>query len=215
MTVGGTTTSRGIAFQHAQAVFACVEALESAEIAFLRVEGVEDIVDFELCRADRTRLRVCQAKTRQEPYTWTPGEIVGTIVRWKELLDAEDARFEFLTDGSAGPELADKLQPALRRARKGALTDDDCAYLRSKGLVPDDPLLARIAIESRQPDADALLDRASLRVLRLLEIGSSDASTRRAERLIDALFRMVALRAGLDLALRGRAPAKPGRGTSA
>jgi hypothetical protein len=196
MTVGGTATSRGIAFQHAQAVVACVQALESADIEFLRVEGVEDIVDFELCRTDRTRLRVCQAKTRREPYTWSPGEIVSTIVRWQELPDADNARFEFLTDGSAGPELADRLQPALRRAQKGALTDDDVSYLRSKGLVPDDALLTRIAIESRQPDADALLDRASLRLLRLLEIGSSDASTARADGLIDALFRMVALRAG-------------------
>jgi hypothetical protein len=196
MSVGGPATSRGIAFQHAEAVVACVQALESAETGFLRVEGVEDIVDFELCRGDGSRIRVCQAKTRQEPYTWAPGEIVATIARWRELSSADDARFEFLTDGSAGKELANQLQPALRRAQKGTLTEDDCVYLISKGLDPNDLLLARVAIESRQPDADALLDRASFRLLRLIEIGGGGVSTQRSNDLINALFRLVVLRAG-------------------
>ena len=198
MSVGGPAASRGIAFQHAEAVVACVQALESADIGFLRVEGIEDIVDFELCRGDGSRVRVCQAKTCQEPYTWAPGEIVSTIARWRELSNADDARFEFLTDGSAGRELANQLQPALRRAQKGTLTEDDRVYLVSKGLDANDPVLARVGIESRQPDADALLDRASLRLLRLIEIGGGDASTERADDLINALFRLVVLRAGND-----------------
>ena len=196
MSVGGPATSRGIAFQHAEAVLASVQALESGDIGLLRVEGVEDIVDFELCRGDGSRVRVCQAKTRQEPYTWAPGDMVAMIALWRELSNADDARFEFLTDGSAGPELANQLQPALRRAENGTLTDDDRAYLLSKGLDADDPVLARVAIESRQPDADALLDQASLRLLRLLEIGGRDASTAHADDLINVLFRLVVLRAG-------------------
>jgi hypothetical protein len=196
LALGGVQLSRGIAFQHAEAVVACLHALESQDAALLRVEGTEDIVDFEVCDARDKRLRVCQAKTRQEPYTWAPSDIVATIARWRALSDADEARFEFLTDGTAGPELAERLQPALRRAQKAALTHEDREYLQSKRLDPDDPLLTRVVIESRQPDADALLDRAQLRLLRLLEISRTDASTTRANDLINELFRLVALRAG-------------------
>jgi hypothetical protein len=198
MPAGGADTSRGIAFQHAQAVAACVEALEAAEVEFILVEGVEDIVDFEVCSADGRRLRVCQAKTRKEPYTWAPGDIVTTIGRWKAVPNADDARLEFLTDGSAGPELADELLPALQRARTSSLSDEDRTYLGSKGLDPEDPLLARVAVESRQPEADVVLDRVALRILRLLEIGGSQASTSRAEALVNELFRIVSVRAGKD-----------------
>jgi hypothetical protein len=194
--VGGADTARGIAFQHAQAVAACIEALESAEVAYVRFEGADDIVDFEVCAEGGRRLRVCQAKTRKEPYVWGPADIVATIKRWQELADAEDAQFEFLTDGSAGREIAEKLQPALRRARKRNLTDADRTYLASKGLDPGDDLLTRAAVESRQPDADALLDRVSLRVVRLLEMGLTDATTARSESLVNELFRLVSLRAG-------------------
>ena len=51
MPAGGPPNARGIAFQHAQAVAACVDALESADVEFVRVEGVEDIIDFEICAA--------------------------------------------------------------------------------------------------------------------------------------------------------------------
>lgn len=198
MGVGGTDTARGIAFQHAQAVAACIDALESPDVELLRVEGADDIVDFELCGASGRRLRVCQAKTRKEPYVWAPADITATIKRWQALANADDSRFEFLTDGSAGPELTNKLQPALRRARRGQLTDPDKQYLESKGLAPEHPALARVAIESRQPNADVLLDRVSLRLLRLLEIGMGEVSTARADTLVNALFRLVSLRAGND-----------------
>ena len=196
MGVGGAETARGIAFQHAQAVAGCVDALESADVEFVRVEGVEDIIDFELCAVSGQRLRVCQAKTRKEPYVWAPGDIVTTIKRWQDLSDASDPQFEFLTDGSAGPELTEKLQPALRRARTGGLTDADRSYLASKGLDATEPLLARVAVESRQPDADVLLDRVAFRIMRLLEIGLGDSSTSRAEALVNELFRLVSVRAG-------------------
>jgi hypothetical protein len=200
MPVGGAPTSRGIAFQNAQAVVACVQILESAEFASLTVEGVEDIVDFELLNADGVRLRVCQAKTRQDPYTWAPADIVEMIGRWTALNNAEEAEFAFVTDGSAGPELAGRLQPALRRAQRDALTDDDREYLLSKGLDSADGILARVTIESEQPSADALLDRAADRLLRLLEIGAIGASAERANELINELFRLVSVRAGNEKA---------------
>jgi hypothetical protein len=68
MGVGGTDTARGISFQHAQAVAACLDVLESADANILRVEGADDVIDFELCADGGVRLRVCQAKTRKEPY---------------------------------------------------------------------------------------------------------------------------------------------------
>jgi hypothetical protein len=198
MPASGTDTSRGIAFQHAQAVSACLEAIESEEIEFLAVEGIEDIIDFEICSVGGRRLRVCQAKTRQEPYTWAPAEIIAMIGRWRAVQDADAAQFEFLTDGSAGPELANELLPSLQRARTASLSDDDRTYLRSKGMDPEDPLLARVAVETRQPEADVVLDRVTLRLLRLLEIEGSQASTLRAEALVNELFRLVSVRAGKD-----------------
>jgi hypothetical protein len=193
---GGTATSRGIAFQHAEAVLACVDALENGDVELLRVEGSDDIVDFELCGPDGLRLRVCQAKTRVEPYTWAPGEIVATIKRWQALADSDRAEFQFLTDGSAGKELVDDLLPALRRVREGALTAVDKAYLKKKDLDPADPVLARVAIESRQPDADALLDRVELRMIRLLAMGDTDATLERAGALVNQLYRLVSMRSG-------------------
>ncbi len=197
MGVGGTDTARGISFQHAQAVAACLDVLESQYAKVLRVEGADDVIDFEMCSDDGERLRVCQAKTRKEPYRWEPGPLVAIIKRWQALDKADDARFEFLTDGSVGPEVADSLLPALRRARK-ELTEVDRKYLKSKDLDPDAPLLKRIAIESRQPDADVTLDRVTFRLLRLLEMGAQPADTARAEGLVNTLFRTVSTRSGLD-----------------
>ncbi len=196
MGVGGTDTARGVSFQHAQAVAACLDVLESKDAELLRVEGADDVIDFEMCASGGARLRVCQAKTLKEPYRWQPGPLVTIIKRWQALTDADHTQFEFLTDGSIGPEVAESLQPALRRSRKAELTGADRAYLTSKGLDPADPLLARVAIESRQPDADVTLDRVALRLLRLLEMGALLADTARAEALVNALFRIVSTRSG-------------------
>ncbi len=198
MGVGGTDTARGISFQHAQAVAACLEVLESKDAELLRVEGADDVIDFEVCASSGARLRVCQAKTRKEPHSWGPAPLVDIIKRWQALNDADDARFAFLTDGSIGPEIADKLQPALRRSRRGELTATDRKYLSSKGLDPDDELLARVAIQSRQPDADVTLDNVTLRLLRLLDMGAQPADVPRAEALVNTLFRTVSTRSGRD-----------------
>jgi hypothetical protein len=194
--LAGTDTARGISFQHAQAVSACLDVLESSDAAYIHLEGVEDVVDFEVRSHSRRRIRVAQAKTKQEPYTWAPGEIVEIIESWQGLELADEAEFDFLTDGSAGPELARRLQPALSRARRGDFTSADREYLSGKGLHPEDPLLARVTLHSRQPDADTLLDTVALRLLRLLEMGAGDAATETAEEHINSLFRLVSIRAG-------------------
>ena len=174
--------------------------LESAEACELRAEGADDIVDFEVVGSASQRLRVCQAKTRKEPYQWTPAPLVEVIKRWQVLDNATAARFEFLTDGSVGQEVAERFQPALRRARKGELTDDDRAYLAGKGLDAESEVLGRVAIESRQPDADVTLDRVVVRLMRLLELGAQPADTQQAEALVNALFRLVSTRSGLPTA---------------
>ena len=172
MGVGGTDTARGIRFQHAQAVAACLDVLESKDAEVFRVEGADDVIDFETCAAGGARLRVCQAKTRKEPYSWEPGPLVAIIKRWQTLSQAGDAQFAFLTDGSIGPEVAESLQPALRRSRKEELTDADRKYLTSKGLDPDEPLAQR-RHRKPQPDADVTLDPVTVRLLRLLEMGAA------------------------------------------
>jgi hypothetical protein len=67
--VAGFDTIRGIGFQQASALDGAVDLVLDPEAALLRVEGAEDVVDYETVAADGRRLRVRQAKTRQEPGT--------------------------------------------------------------------------------------------------------------------------------------------------
>ena len=67
--MAGVDTIRGIGFQQACAIGDAVDLVIDPGAARLRVEGVEDVVDYETFAADGQRLRVRQAKTRQAPAT--------------------------------------------------------------------------------------------------------------------------------------------------
>jgi hypothetical protein len=133
--MSGPGATRGFTFQFAWAVASSLAVLEG-EGETLVVEGAEDVVDVQILGRDDRRLRVSQAKTRQEPYTWNPAALVDVIAAWMHLAEDGEARSEFVTDGSLGPSVVANLVPALRRASEGQLTQDDRAWLRERDLEP-------------------------------------------------------------------------------
>jgi hypothetical protein len=141
--MSGPGATRGFTFQFAWAVASSLAALEG-EGETLVVEGAEDVVDVQILGRDDRRLRVSQAKTRQEPHTWNPAALVDVIAAWMHLAEDDEARFEFVTDGSLGPSVVANLVPALRRASEGQLTEDDRAWLRERDLDTDASILGRV-----------------------------------------------------------------------
>jgi hypothetical protein len=199
--MSGPGATRGFTFQFAWAVASSLAVLEG-EGETLVVEGAEDVVDVQILGRDDRRLRVSQAKTRQEPYTWNPAALVDVIAAWMHLAEDGEARSEFVTDGSLGPSVVANLVPALRRASEGQLTEDDRAWLRERDLDPDASILGRVTVRSRQPSADELLNGAALQVLRFRDL-LGGATVAEAEAVVNELYRVASLRSGeADVAAR-------------
>src|SRR6266536_3902546 len=97
--VAGVDTIRGIGFQQASALSDAIDLVTNPDAAVLRVEGIEDIVDYQTLTADGRRLWVGQAKTRQAPRTWSAGDIAEILGAWDKLSDADGAEFAFVTEG--------------------------------------------------------------------------------------------------------------------
>lgn len=135
----------------------------------LILEGNEDIVDAALEASSGEALAATQAKTKTEPYVWTPQELADVISTWLDTGPSPDVRFDFVTDGSLGPAVVAKLVPALRGVAEGTSSEADREYLRSLDLDPNDPALRQVALHSRLPDGRTLLERATLRVMALRE----------------------------------------------
>ena len=100
--MSGVDTVRGIGYQHAHAVLVALDVLDDLDLAGLRIEGVDDVVDIELLTVHDTVRHAIQVKTRAAPYTWSATDIVGVLCRWAALPNGTDASFEFLTDGRLG-----------------------------------------------------------------------------------------------------------------
>lgn len=166
--MGGIDTFRGAAFQAAYSVSLAFDVL-AGEGELLQVEGDEDIVDAALSGIDDIVLRSVQAKTKQEPYTWKPGEISQVIKSWLAGSPADGERFDFVTDGSLGKSLSEALAPALRQLAEGTASEADRESLTDAGLDPDDPALQRVALHSRLPSGRDLLEQQTLRLISLRE----------------------------------------------
>jgi hypothetical protein len=191
--VAGVDTIRGIAFQQACALSDAVDLLTDPDAALLRVEGAEDVVDYETFTANGQRLRVCQAKTRQEPRTWGAGEIATILNDWGELTEAEAAQFVFVTDGQLG-ESGVALEDLIEAARAGASQPELDAMAnsitRTKLSLPPASLLGRVEFLTRFGTLGSILEGLELRVLRLMERGRV-ATTEDARAAVDRLFRLL------------------------
>jgi hypothetical protein len=191
--VAGFDTIRGIGFQQACALDDAVDLVLNPEAALLRVEGAEDVVDYETVAADGRRLRVRQAKTRQEPGTWSAGELAPILRAWAELGDADGAEFAFVTDGQLG-QSGVALRRLLEAARAGATkTELDAmveAIPRAKIDLPAVSRLGRVELVTRAGTVGSVLERLELRVLRLIERGRV-ATADDATAVVDRLFRLL------------------------
>lgn len=79
--VAGPGTFRGCSFQAAYSVVLALDLLEGGGEALV-LEGDADIVDAAVERAIGRPSRHVQAKTKVEPYVWTPQEISAVVTEW-------------------------------------------------------------------------------------------------------------------------------------
>ncbi len=168
----------------------------------LQVEGDTDVVDAAL-EVKGEPVRSVQAKTRAEPYVWGPAEIADVITEWLAGPVAEAEHFDFVTDGSLGPEVMNKLRPTLARIADGTASDEDRKYLTGKGLDPTAHGLKRVGLHSRLPDGRALLEDSTLRLLELRE-RENPISVEEARDVVWRLFGEVVLGAGEEERQRRR-----------
>ena len=136
-----------------------------------------------------------QAKTKAQPYRWTPKELTDPIVAWLGSTPGDSERFEFVTDGTLGPEVVDDLEPSLRRAADDALTEADRTYLTGKGIDPNEPAAGRIRISSRLSSGRDLLEKLTIRVMELRQ-RLGPLSVEEARDAVNALFTELVLSAG-------------------
>lgn len=192
--MAGVDTVRGIGYQQAQAVLEALGLFDSDGTA-VRVEGVHDVVDVETVTNDGTVLSARQIKIRAGEYTWGKSELLAVLGRWAELPAIDSAAFEFVTDGRLGP-TGEAVQQALAASRRG----DACPLAELLNVEPDDPVCHRLAgAEIRQDPAStgALLLRAERQVAAMLPSARTTADAeRQARTAVDALFRLLTLRAG-------------------
>jgi hypothetical protein len=191
--VAGVDTIRGIGFQQACAIGDAVDLVIDPGAARLRVEGVEDVVDYETFAADGQRLRVRQAKTRQAPGTWSAGEIAAILDLWVKLDGAENAEFAFVTDGQLGKSgiaLEEIIEAAKAHTPQAELQTMADRIAGTTISLPPSSLLRRVQVLTRFGTVSSVLERLELRVLQLMERGRV-VTTEDARTTVDRLFRML------------------------
>lgn len=192
--MSGVDTSRGIAYQHCEAILAALDMLDDPRAHELALEVGEDVVDFSLLQPDGRLIRAAQAKTRQEPRNWAVGDLRKIVVEWSNVGDS-NTYYEFLTDASLGPS-AVMLAKAIEQLRQGAHPNVVTASLAdaSSSDLPLD-VLSRVSLRTRRGSSQALLAEAEYRLLQLRQF-TTPATPEDAERLINVLLREMLLRAG-------------------
>jgi hypothetical protein len=184
--MGGVDTFRGCSFQAAYSVGLALDVLGGAASALV-LEGSTDVVDAALESAVGEVLSITQAKTKVEPYVWSPKQVADVIVSWLDQASVAGADFEFVTDGTFGPGVIGELAPAFARLRDGIGTTHDTTYLESLGIDSEHASARRVVLRSRLPEGRVQLEQATLRVMALRE-RSSPVSTDEARDLVWRLF---------------------------
>jgi energy-coupling factor transporter ATP-binding protein EcfA2 len=189
--VAGVDTVRGIGFQQACAIGDAIDLVTNPTAAVLRVEGTDDIVDYETVAADCQRLRVRQAKTRQAPRTWSASDIAEVLDAWAKLSDADGAELAFVSDGQLG-KTGVALEKIIEAAKAGATQAElDAMAKIIPGIrirLPPASLLRRVELFTRAGTLERVLDGLELRVFRLME-RARVATTEDARTAVDRLFR--------------------------
>lgn len=192
--MGGVETSRGIAYQNAQAVLTALKVLSDDDLSYMRVEGTDDILDIEVFGTSGALVLGQQIKTRNPDKTWGKTPIITALERWLAL-GIGQAAFEFVTDGRLGP-TAVELHDALKEAARGSA--DPIARFIS--IAPEDPrlaILARARVREDTSGVEAVLMIAENEVKSLMAGARSRVDlNRQAKSAVDALLREIASRSG-------------------
>jgi len=202
--VSGVDAVRGINYQHCHALLAALDVAANPNLAGIRVEGTDDVLDLEVhavspgagAGVGTVVVRGMQMKSRLQPYTWAKAELLAIVRRWAGCPVSATSEFALLTDGELGPS-GRLVADALDAARDGDL-GPIAAFL---GLGAADPLCALAAkatIVSEPGTVEALLLAAEREVRARLPYGPThpDAAGEAEER-VNALFRLVSTRSGL------------------
>lgn len=192
--MGGVETSRGIAYQNAQAVLAALSVLQDDALGGVRIEGTDDILDIEVHRSTGELAAGMQIKTRVPSNPWGKAPIVSALNRWLDL-NVDDAKFEFVTDGVLGPS-ATSLSDALDCARDGDF-GPLAVFLGTDAADSRLPRLAQARVRQDVTGAEAVLAIAEREVSTLLAGGRTEHDLHAAAKsAVDALLRELASRAG-------------------
>ncbi|SFC96963.1 AAA domain-containing protein [Nocardioides terrae] len=191
--MAGVDTSRGIAYQNAQAVLVAIDVLSDANLASMRLEGRDDIVDIEVHDTTGAIVRGYQVKTRVQHRPWSRAPILAVLERWAAL--DVDADFEFVTDGELG-ETAIALRDAVHAASDGDVAPL-AAFLNRPVHDPSLPKLARTRVRQDVTGAEAVLAVAEQQTRSLLPGARTPQDLRAAaQAAVNALLRELATRAG-------------------
>ncbi|MCP4599853.1 MAG: hypothetical protein GY847_04810 [Proteobacteria bacterium] len=196
--MAGPDNIKGVTFQHLCAILKALEILEDRDGGAIRIEGTQDVMDFEVFDSTDHLIYVAQAKSRKEPHTWSQAEIIKIIRQWADQGKESIETYEFLTDGQVGPR--NEIPRILERLREEDETHTDAIAQLKKLGIDDIPLnvLQKMHIRTRYGEKTTLHERAILKVIRLLESTPKDSSYTSAKGLIANLFLEVSLAGGED-----------------
>ena len=191
--MAGPDTFRGFSFQSAYSVLLAIEVLEVPP-RYCRLRTYRRA----WTRRSRALRRHRTFRSGQDESAAVPVGAEGvdrSDCRLARLTPGDGERFEFVTDGTLGPEVVDDLEPSLRRAADDALTEADRTYLTGKGIDPDEPAVSRIRISSRLSSGRDLLEKLTIRVMELRQ-RLGPLSVAEARDGVNALFTELVLSAG-------------------
>lgn len=204
--MAGVDTVRGINYQHCHAILTALDVLGDDELAGIRVEGTEDLLDIEVHAlagahvtsgepAQTVVVRALQVKSRIAPYTWSRGELATVLRRWTSLPLAATAKFEFVTDAPLGPSgqaVADALLAA-EAGDTGAL--GDLLATESGDSLRD--IASRVSVRAEAGTVEGLLLEAEREVRSQIAGGRNRKDVQlEGEAAVTRLFRLLSLRAG-------------------
>lgn len=196
---GGADTIRGISFQTAVALAEAISMVTDPALALLRVEGSEDVVDYEVIGTAGKRLRVRQAKVKAEPYTWSAGMLLPILRSWAALPDAAETDFEFITDGqlgTTGVQLRGVIEAAKANADEAELSALASRMGDAGNELPSSQLLRRVTLTTRAGSLQQILDSLEHRVLWLMQ-RARPAALEDAKAVVDGLWRLLFLIGGM------------------
>ena len=163
----------------------------------VRIEGADDVIDYEVLDRDGRRLAVRQAKTRASG-TWGAAELARILCAWGELEDADAAQFAFVTDGRLGTS-GTQLQDLIFRMRRNPDIAEVQATSRRLGRggvkLPGPDVLARVEIQSELGTVDGILARLERKVHLLME-SARVVTVADSENAVNGLFRALFVMGG-------------------